>query len=141
MATTAQRGTAETRPGRFRMSSRVDAVTMLLGTWLLVGLVVDGWAHNNLQALESFFTPWHALFYSGVAATAVWVLAVVGVVVFAVGRPRLPAVPTRTGLGGACHRAGGVRLRVLGGLHPDGRGQQLRSAPAGRGGQRATPPT
>jgi hypothetical protein len=70
--------------------------------------VVDGWAHNNLQALETFFTPWHALFYSGFVATAGWVvatatrarqpersglaafpagygLAVVGVVVFAVG--------------------------------------------------------
>jgi hypothetical protein len=80
---------------------------MLLGTWLLVGLVVDGWAHTNLQALETFFTPWHALFYSGFVATAGWVLAtararpagrsglaayppgyglaVVGVVVFAVG--------------------------------------------------------
>ena len=23
---------------------------VLLGTWLLVGLVVDGWAHNNLEA-------------------------------------------------------------------------------------------
>ena len=108
MAVTARRGTAETRPGRFRVSWRVDAVTMLLGTWLLVGLVVDGWAHNNLQALETFFTPWHALFYSGFVATAGWVLAtaararqpersglaafpagyglaVVGVVVFAVG--------------------------------------------------------
>jgi len=86
----------------------VDAVTMLLGTWLLVGLVVDGWAHNNLQALETFFTPWHAVFYSGFVATAGWVLAtatrarqpepsglaafpagyglaVVGVVIFAVG--------------------------------------------------------
>jgi hypothetical protein len=107
MAATAQRGTAETRPGQPRASWRVDGVTMLLGTWLLVGLVVDGWAHNNLQALETFFTPWHALFYSGFVATAAWVLAtaarahpspsglaafpagyglaVVGVVVFAVG--------------------------------------------------------
>ena len=59
-----------------RVSWRVDAVTMLLGTWLLVGLVVDGWAHNNLQALETFFTPWHALFYSGFLATAGWTLAV-----------------------------------------------------------------
>jgi len=90
------------------VSWRVDAVTMLLGTWLLVGLVVDGWAHNNLQALETFFTPWHAVFYSGFVATAGWVLAtatrarqpepsglaafpagyglaVVGVVIFAVG--------------------------------------------------------
>jgi hypothetical protein len=99
---------ADTLNGLPRASWRVDAVTMLLGTWLLVGLVVDGWAHNNLQALETFFTPWHALFYTGFAATAGLVLAtaararrpersglaafpagyglaVVGVVIFAVG--------------------------------------------------------
>jgi hypothetical protein len=108
MAPTRQHAPADALRGQPRVSWWVDAVTMLLGTWLLVGLVVDGWAHNNLQALETFFTPWHALFYSGFVATAAWVLAtatrarqpsrsglaafpagyglaVVGVVVFAVG--------------------------------------------------------
>jgi hypothetical protein len=108
MTATAPHVPADTLNGLPRASWRVDAVTMLLGTWLLVGLVVDGWAHNNLPALETFFTPWHALFYSGFVATAGWVLAiatrarqpsrsglaafpagyglaVVGVVVFAVG--------------------------------------------------------
>jgi hypothetical protein len=46
---------------------------MLLGTWLLVGLFVDGWAHTNLDTLETFFTPWHALFYSGFGATVAWI--------------------------------------------------------------------
>src|SRR4029453_1445478 len=108
MSSTAQDAPAAALTGQPRVSWRGDVVTMLLGTWLLVGLVVDGWAHNNLQALETFFTPWHALFYSGFVATAGWVvatatrarqpersglaafpagygLAVVGVVVFAVG--------------------------------------------------------
>jgi hypothetical protein len=75
VATTTRRAPAGARAGQPRASWRVDAVTMLLGTWLLVGLVVDGWAHNNLQALETFFTPWHALFYTGFVATAGWVLA------------------------------------------------------------------
>jgi hypothetical protein len=75
MAATAKRAAVDAVRGQPRASWRVDAVTMLLGTWLLVGLVVDGWAHNNLQALEIFFTPWHALFYSGFVATAAWVLA------------------------------------------------------------------
>jgi hypothetical protein len=44
----------------------------VLGTWLTAGLVVDGWAHRNLGGLETFFTPWHALFYSGFTATAAW---------------------------------------------------------------------
>jgi hypothetical protein len=108
MSTIAQPVGADEHESRPRRPWRVDAVTMLLSTWLLIGVVVDGWAHNNLEALETFFTPWHALFYSGFLATAGWILAVaarartsgrhglaalpagydlavVGVVVFAVG--------------------------------------------------------
>ena len=51
---------------------RRNLVTMALATWLMVGLFVDGWAHNNLLELESFWTPWHGLFYSGFVATAGW---------------------------------------------------------------------
>ena len=40
----------------------------------MAGLAVDGWAHNNLGGLETFFTPWHAVFYSGFTATAAWIL-------------------------------------------------------------------
>jgi hypothetical protein len=45
-------------------------LTMLFGTWLLIGLFVDGWAHTNLESLETFFTPLHVDFYSGFEATA-----------------------------------------------------------------------
>jgi hypothetical protein len=63
---------------RPRTSHREDLVTVLLATWLIVGVGLDGWAHSNLERqLESFFTPWHAVFYSGFAATALWVLWVV----------------------------------------------------------------
>jgi hypothetical protein len=69
------------------------------GTWLIVGLFLDGWAHNNGKP-ESFFTPWHAVFYSGFLATAAWMwtrherhrgvpagygLGFIGVISFAVG--------------------------------------------------------
>lgn len=38
--------------------------------WLLFGMFLDGWAHNNVPDLiETFFTPWHAVLYSGFAAT------------------------------------------------------------------------
>ncbi len=37
----------------------------------MIGVFVDGWAHNNDRP-ESFFTPWHGLFYSGFIATALW---------------------------------------------------------------------
>jgi hypothetical protein len=56
-----------------RMSWGGDMFTMFLCTWVLAGIAVDGWAHTNLGGLETFFTPWHALFYSGFAATATWI--------------------------------------------------------------------
>ena len=39
--------------------------------WILVGLFLDGWFHIHRPDGESFFTPWHAVLYSGVAATVV----------------------------------------------------------------------
>ena len=60
------------RPGT---THRQDLITVLLATWLIGGLGLDGWAHNQLEGrLESFFTPWHAVFYSGFLATALWVM-------------------------------------------------------------------
>jgi hypothetical protein len=58
---------------RPRASLRDDAVTVVLGLWFVVGLLLDAWAHNNLEGLESFFTPWHGVFYSGFAVTAAWI--------------------------------------------------------------------
>jgi hypothetical protein len=52
---------------------RTDLVTALLGAWFTVGLFLDAWAHTNLTELESFFTPWHAVFYTGFFATAAWI--------------------------------------------------------------------
>ncbi|UBV44536.1 hypothetical protein LAJ19_17325 (plasmid) [Deinococcus taeanensis] len=53
-------------------------MTILLGFWLMIGLFVDGWAHSNLpSSLETFFTPWHGLFYSGYLATAGWIALLV----------------------------------------------------------------
>jgi hypothetical protein len=52
---------------------RTNLVTILLGTWLTVGLMLDAWAHNNVPQLETFFTPWHSVFYTGFFATAGWI--------------------------------------------------------------------
>jgi hypothetical protein len=49
-----------------------DLVTVVLATLLIGGVLSDAWAHTNLGGLESFFTPWHALLYSGYALTAAW---------------------------------------------------------------------
>ncbi|HEX2035121.1 MAG TPA: hypothetical protein VHS99_13130 [Chloroflexota bacterium] len=77
---------------RPQLGWRAHLVTMLLATWLLVGLFVDGWAHINLEELETFFTPWHALFYSGFMATALWMGWLV-VRQLRLGRRGLRAIP------------------------------------------------
>ncbi|MFJ6673060.1 hypothetical protein ACIQMJ_18275 [Actinosynnema sp. NPDC091369] len=59
---------------RPRAGYRTDLITVLLGTWFSIGLFLDAWAHSNVPELESFFTPWHAVFYSGFAATGAWIL-------------------------------------------------------------------
>ena len=56
---------------RPRATRREDLLTMVFATWLIVGIFVDGWAHSNDKP-ETFFTPWHALFYSGFVTTALW---------------------------------------------------------------------
>ncbi|HEU5156078.1 MAG TPA: hypothetical protein VFU43_03715 [Streptosporangiaceae bacterium] len=60
-------------PPRPSASYGADLVTVLLGVWFTAGLMLDAWAHNNKPELETFFTPWHAVFYSGFAATAGWI--------------------------------------------------------------------
>ncbi|MFC5826441.1 hypothetical protein [Nonomuraea insulae] len=75
------------------MSPRTDLVTALLGVWFGVGLMIDAWAHTNLAELETFFTPWHAVFYSGFAVVSCWILWQVWRNV-RTGRQGLAAVPT-----------------------------------------------
>jgi hypothetical protein len=55
-------------------TDRANLVLTLLAAWFTAGLLLDAWAHNNVPELESFFTPWHAVFYSGFSATAGWIL-------------------------------------------------------------------
>lgn len=49
-------------------SIRFDWIMVLLTLWGIAGLFLDGWAHTNLPRLETFFTPWHAVLYSGYLA-------------------------------------------------------------------------
>jgi hypothetical protein len=55
-----------------RAGWREDMVTAGLSAWVVAGMVLDAWAHQNLSRLETFFTPWHAVLYSGVAAVMAW---------------------------------------------------------------------
>jgi hypothetical protein len=59
---------------------------LVASAWLVMGLQLDAYAHATTPELETFWTPWHAVLYSGIAAsglTLVWLL-----------RSRLPAIPT-----------------------------------------------
>jgi len=68
-ATTAS-GTAAA-PGRPRARYGDDLAAALLGTWVVGGLFLDGWAHVNQPDLETFFSPWHGVFYAGFIVSTV----------------------------------------------------------------------
>lgn len=101
MATAASVFQAFRRPAtqaRARLGWRDNFITILMGFWLMIGLFVDGWAHNNLRNLETFFTPWHAIFYSGFLANVAW-LAWLIVGQYRAGRVGVAAIPQGYHLG------------------------------------------
>lgn len=73
MATTM--AVTDARSGTDRLTSREQLAGVFLGGWMVVGLFLDGWAHDNNRP-ETFFTPWHGVLYSGFFATAAAALAV-----------------------------------------------------------------
>lgn len=53
-------------------ASRVsDGWLVFLGAWLLSGVYLDGWAHTHIE-VETFFSPWHAILYSGYLANLIF---------------------------------------------------------------------
>jgi hypothetical protein len=88
------RDSGQARPAA---SVRTNAITTVLSVWFTLGLFLDAYAHSNFPELESFFTPWHAVFYSGFAATAGWVLWTVWGHVQQ-GRRGIAAVPVGYGM-------------------------------------------
>jgi hypothetical protein len=58
-------------PGRPRAGWGDDLAAALLGTWVVGGLFLDGWAHINQPGLETFFSPWHGAFYLGFVVSTV----------------------------------------------------------------------
>ena len=57
------------------LSRSEEFLGMLFGLWAIFGLFLDGWAHSH-QKPDSFFTPWHAVLYSGFTSAALWSLYV-----------------------------------------------------------------
>jgi hypothetical protein len=56
------------------VSAGFDWIFILLCTWLTGGIFLDGWAHNHGKVDTSFFTPWHAVLYSGYLAAAIFLV-------------------------------------------------------------------
>lgn len=55
-------------------SLRFDWTMIVVCVWWVCGIFIDGWAHSNIPQLETFFTPWHAVLYSGYLAVAITLL-------------------------------------------------------------------
>lgn len=53
---------------------RHDVAGTVFSLWIVLGLFLDGWAHNAGKP-EDFWTPWHAVLYSGFAAAVLWFAA------------------------------------------------------------------
>jgi hypothetical protein len=87
---------------------RFDWQFIILSLLFVVGLFIDGWAHNHGRVDDSFFTPWHLIFYSAFGLVALflaftqyrnvrrgyawsaalppgYMLSLVGAIIFAVG--------------------------------------------------------
>jgi hypothetical protein len=47
-----------------------DWIIVILSAWLVGGAFIDGWAHTHGKVDTTFFTPWHAAFYTGFLAVA-----------------------------------------------------------------------
>lgn len=57
--------TPPTTPAIVTATWRRDLFVALAGLWPVGGLYLDGWAHTHVPQLETFFTPWHGVLYSG----------------------------------------------------------------------------
>ena len=50
-----------------------DLLVSVFGVWAVLGTVLDSWAHFSGR-VDSFFTPWHAVLYSGTFAMVGWLV-------------------------------------------------------------------
>jgi hypothetical protein len=89
----------------------LNVAVLVTSFWFFGGLLLDGWAHNHLDlSREGFFTPYHAVFYSGFVALA-------SVLIVGAWRNRSPGKPWYASFpAGYETMAIGVGIFALGGL-------------------------
>jgi hypothetical protein len=64
------------RASAYGVTDRVLDYGMLLATSVLItGLFSDGWAHEH-HLVDTFFTPWHGVLYTGFLLSALWPILV-----------------------------------------------------------------
>ena len=107
----APKGETQAVAARRRISGlRFDWLVTALSAIFVGGLYLDGWAHNHGRVDQSFFTPWHAFFYSGFLLVAI-VFAGATTLNMLRGYPLTLAIPNGyrlTGLGLFVFAAGGA---------------------------------
>lgn len=75
-----------------------DWAMVVLCSWFLGGVILDGWAHGHLlEKGDTFFSPWHGVLYSGFLAVAIF-LVVALIRNHARGYPWRRALPVGYGL-------------------------------------------
>lgn len=96
----------QTRAGwstRLLQGASLDWAYVAASTWILIGLHLDGWAHSHRPGLESFFTLWHAILYSGYGA-----LALLTATTWVAHGNRMPEGYASAGVGAIVFLVGGV---------------------------------
>ncbi len=95
MATSAystEHSTVQVKKATYVGGLRFDWLMALLSIWFVSGLFIDGWAHAHGAVDNTFFTPWHAILYSGYGVTAL-ALIVATIVNHQRGRAWIQAIP------------------------------------------------
>jgi hypothetical protein len=69
-----------------------DRLTAAFCCWFIGGLYLDGWAHNHGLVDKTFFTPWHAILYSGYLVCALALIIAI-IINHQRGQSWLAAVP------------------------------------------------
>jgi len=76
--TAAPTGRDTAHSGALAGSIGFDWVMSVLCGVFLGGLFLDGWAHTHGRVDNTFFTPWHAVLYSGYLLVALFLIATTG---------------------------------------------------------------
>ncbi|MCB0208900.1 MAG: hypothetical protein KDJ52_06210 [Anaerolineae bacterium] len=76
---------------------RFNLLAAAISVWAVFGVYLDGWAHYHIPDLDSFYTWWHAVLYSGVSIGGI-ILTIIGLRNYGRGLPLAQTLPRGYGL-------------------------------------------